>query len=295
MSGRRALGLVLLMMVLFGLVVGYVTVSGSWRQRERLVAPGLRAPRGVALMPDDSMVVAEAGTDRLAGRLTWIAEDSRGTLYDRLTGATAVVVAPDRRILVLMGSCDQPGCRSLQALDKSGRLTPLAELGAEPVGLAVGPDGAAYVSDAASGDVTKVSPSIVPGGQVRLTSFGPGALPRGLVVGPDGALYAALGGLGRLVRIAPDGTVSVIAEGLDAPVGVGFEPTGKMLVLERTRLIRIDPAKPTERTVVSANIAQPTSLLVAPDGRAYVTAGSGETGELLQIRRLGPQPPPSYI
>lgn len=295
MSGRRALGLVLLLMMLFGLVVGYVTVSQSWRQRERLVAAGLRAPHGVALMPDNSMVVAETGTDNLTGRLTWIAEDSRGTLYGGLTGVAAVAAAPDERILVLMGDCAQPGCRTLQALDRSGRLTPLAELGAAPDGLAVGPDGVAYVADAASGDVTKVSPSIVPAGQVRLTSFGPGALPRGLVVGRDGAVYAALGGLGRLVRIAPDGAVTVVAEGLDAPVGVGFEPTGTMLVLERTRLVRIDRAKPTERTVVSTNLSQPTSLLVAPDGRAYVTAGGGDGGELLQIRRLGPQPSPRMV
>jgi streptogramin lyase len=295
MSGRRALGLVLLLMLLFGLVAGYFTVSRTWRQSERLVAAGLRAPRGVALMPDDALVVAEAGTASAPGRLTWIAADSRGTLAGGMTGLVAVAAAPDERVLVLMGACDAPGCRSLEALDKSGRMTQLAELTGEPVGLAVGPDGTAYVSDAASGDVTRISPSIVPAGRVRLTSFGPGALPRGPAVGPDGALYCVLGGLGRLVRITPDGSVAVVADGLDAPVGVGFEPDGKMLVLERTRLIRIDPAKPTERTVVSANLSQPTSLLVAADGRAYVTAGTGDGGELLQIRRLGPQPAPRSI
>src|SRR5438067_13816519 len=66
-SGRRALGLVVLLMVLFGLVVGAVVVGRTWRQSERLVAAGLRSPRGVALMPDDGLVVAEAGVPDAAG------------------------------------------------------------------------------------------------------------------------------------------------------------------------------------------------------------------------------------
>jgi streptogramin lyase len=295
MSGRRALGLMVLMMTLFGLVVAWLTVGGEWRQKERLVAPGLRNPTGVALMREGGLVLAEAGLPDLpgSGRLTWVAADSRGTLQAGLSGVTAVAATPDERILVLVGACDGPLCRALHALDKSGRMTRLVELRGDPTGLAVGADGTAYVSDAATGELTAVSPGIVPGGVVTLAGLGREAMPRGLAVGPDGALYAALAGTGRVVRVAPDGGVTPTAEGLTEPVGVGFEPDGKMLVLERAggagRLIRVDPAKPADRTVVSADLPQPTSLLVAPDGRAYVTAGTGDGGELLQIRRLGPR------
>jgi DNA-binding beta-propeller fold protein YncE len=299
MSGRKALGLMLLLMMLFGLVVGWLTVSRQWRQNERLVAPGLRNPRGVALTADDGLVVAEAGLPDVAGsgRLTWVAADSRGTLHSEMSGVAAVAAAPDDRILVLVGACDGPLCRALHALDKSGRLSKLADLGGEdPAGLTVAADGTVYVSDARTGDLTILSPAIVPGGVARLAALGPDAAPRGLAVGRDGAVYVALSGAGRVARVGPDGAVATAADGLAEPVGVGFEPDGRMLVLERGngssngRLVRIDPAKPDESTVVSRDLPAPTSLLVAPDGRAYVTAGSGQAGGLLQIRRLGPQP-----
>jgi streptogramin lyase len=297
MSGRQALGLMVLLMALFGLLVAWITVGGEWRQRERLIAPGLRNPIGVALLRDGGLVVAEAGLPDApnSGRLTWVAADSRGTLQAGLSGVAAVAAGPDDRILVLMGGCDGPQCRALHAIDRSGSITRLADFRGEPAGLAVGADGTAYVSDAATGDLTALSASIAPGGVMTLAALGKEAAPRGLAAGPDGSVYAALTGASRVVRVGSDGAVASVAEGLAEPVGVGLEPDGKVLVLERAsgagRLVRLDPAKPTERSVVSADLPQPTSLLVAPNGRAYVTAGQGEHGELLQIRRLGPLAP----
>lgn len=292
-SGRRALGVMLLLMALFGLVVAWMTMNGEWRQRERLIAPGLRNPTGVAMLRDGGLVAAESGLPDApdSGRLTWVVADSRGTLYGGLSGVAAVAAAPNERILVLMGGCEGPLCRAVHALDRDGRLTKLADLPGDPAGLAVAADGTAYVSDAASGEITGVSP----GGASTLAVLGKDAAPRGLVVSADGSLYAALAGAGRVVRVGRDGASAPVAEGLTEPIGVGLEPDGKLLVLERTddggRLVRIDPARPDERTVVSASLPRPTSLLVAPDGRAYVTAGRGEHGELLQIRRLGPRQP----
>ncbi|HZR01370.1 MAG TPA: ScyD/ScyE family protein [Chloroflexota bacterium] len=318
MSGRRAILLVLLMMAVFGLVVAGLVVSRQWRQTERLVAAGLRSPRGVALMPDDGLVVAEAGLPDAAGprdrstrpigtaRLTWIAEDSRGTLYDGLpgeysgardqvSGLAALAPLPDTRILVLIGACGAPGCRALHALDRGGHLTRLADLeGGDPWGLAVAADGgAAFVSDEATGAIWRIGLDGGAATPTTLASLGPDASPRGLALGPDGALYAALFGAGRVVRIGMDGAVTPVADGFDQPIGLGWEPTGTLLVLEHAtgRLLRLDPRSPARRTTITQGLDAPTSLLVARDGRAWVTTPTA----LFQIRRLGPPPPRTYV
>jgi sugar lactone lactonase YvrE len=343
MSGRRALGLMVAILFVVGLAVAGVVASRGWRQNERLVAAGLRSPRGIALMPEDGLIVAEAGLPDVrgradparratnTGRLTWIAEDSRGTLRDglpgeyvgqtdELSGASAIVPAGGGRILMLFGACEASPCRALHALDRDGSLSRLvdfaaplagraANASANPWGLAVRPDGVAFVSDAAAGDLVRVEIAGASATAQPAAAFGSASDPRGVAIGPDGAVYVALFGPGRIERVGQDGAISTVASGLTRPIALGFEPEGTLLVLEFAsggdavggfparsgRLVRLDLARPDERQVISANLDYPTALLVAPDGRAYVANGgfhrSGPTGELLQIRRLGPRPP----
>ena len=291
MSGRRAIGLMMLILAgLFAAANAYA-FSQEWRQRERLVADGLRQPRGMVWMPDQAIVVAEAGLPGTpnSGRLTWAsASSARQTMVDALPsddqgGPVALALGP-AGLLVLTGPCGQPRCASLLGPDADGQLTVLAELkGRSPWGLALAPDGAAYVTDRGAGELLRIGQGAEPAVVAR---FGPASDPRGVAIGADGAVYVALFGAGTVARVGPDGTVATAVAGLTQPVGVGLDPDGRLLVLEQ------GPGRVTRAgEVVARELEAPSGLLVAPDGRTYVTAA----GQLLQVRRLGPVGPRRFV
>ena len=349
MSGRRAIGLMMLILAgLFGAANLYA-FSQEWRQRERLVADGLRQPRGMVWMPDQAIVVAEAGLPGTpnSGRLTWAsASSARQTMVDALPsddagGPVALALGP-AGLLVLTGPCAQPRCASLLGPDANGQLTVLAELkGRSPWGLALGTDGAAWVTDRASGELLRVPDIGVPdsgapppappgsskeeargedakataaGGDaagrtadagagsardagaaatrmpVVVARFGPSSDPRGIALGPDGAVYVALFGVGTVARVGPDGAVATAVAGLTQPVGVGVDSGGRLLVLEAAgQVVRV--GSDGQRELFARDLDAPSALLVAPDGRTYVTAA----GQLLQVRRLGPVGPRRFV
>jgi hypothetical protein len=115
--------------VFMGAAFGFA-FSQRWRQSERLVAPGLRHPRGVAVVRSDLLAVAEAGPP---GRLTWIStsESARGTVVEGLpseelgggqAGPVAVALGPDLRLYALTGGCAEALCASL--LSRAGSRAP---------------------------------------------------------------------------------------------------------------------------------------------------------------------------
>jgi sugar lactone lactonase YvrE len=302
------------MLLALALLVGAANVyvfSQQWRQRERLVADGLRRPHGVVWMPDDALVVAEAGeVGRYdSGRLTHAsAESGRQTIIDDLPsdpsgGPAGIARAANGSLLLVTGPCAGRRCAALLGPDAAGDLVVLADLRARPGagararpwGLALGPspEGAAYVTDVGTDELLRVDTRRAPAEVAALAAFGPGAGPHGLAIGPDGGVYVALLGAGALVRVAPDGAVRTVAEGLAAPIAVGFDAEGRLLALEHAagRLGRLEPAGGPP-TVLASDLDGPTGMAVAPDGRVYVTvrglAADGRAGQLLQIRRLGP-------
>jgi DNA-binding beta-propeller fold protein YncE len=91
------------------------------------------------------------------------------------------------------------------------------------------------------------------------------------------------------------------------PIAVAFDEEARLLVLELAdrydvangyrahsgRVLRVDPRQPTDRQTLTSGLDYPTALAVAPDGRLYVSSGGafrGANGQVLQIRRVGPQP-----
>ncbi len=63
----------------------------------------------------------------------------------------------------------------------------------------------------------------------QLAEFVDGARPNDLVVAPAGNVYVTLTKEGEIRRIAPDGTVAVVADGLDTPNGITLSPDGTRL------------------------------------------------------------------
>jgi DNA-binding beta-propeller fold protein YncE len=287
MSGRRAIGLMMLILAGLFAAANVYAFSQEWRQRDRLIADGLRQPRGMVWMPDQAIVVAEAGLPGTpnSGRLTWAsASSARQTMLDSLPsddggGPVALELGP-AGLLVLTGPCGQPRCSSLLGPDANGELAVLAAMpGRSPWGLALSADGVAYVTDRAAGELLRIGQGAEPAVAAR---FGPGSDPRGIALGPDGAVYVALLGAGSVARVDAGGGVSTAVGGLAQPIAVGLDPEGRLLVLEQGagRVTRAGE-------VVARDLEVPSGLLVAPDGRTYVTTA----GQLLQIRRLGPVGP----
>src|SRR3989442_4903177 len=120
-DGRWAVVLLATIVVVFVAAAVGFAFSQPWRQSERLVAPGLRHPRGIAIVRPDLLAIAEAGPP---GRLSWVStsESSRGTMIEGLpseelgggpAGPVAVAVSADLRLYALTGGCASPPCAAL--------------------------------------------------------------------------------------------------------------------------------------------------------------------------------------
>ncbi len=115
-----------------------------------------------------------------------------------------------------------------------------------------------------------------------------------LVVAPDGRGYVDLylasetalaGGIGL---VEPDGTVRVVATGLDVPNGLGFLPGGTLVVSEtngsRILAFRVDPDGSLSAPDIFADLGpqrHPDGLCVDVEGGVWV--GCYDTGEFLRV------------
>jgi sugar lactone lactonase YvrE len=108
------------------------------------------------------------------------------------------------------------------------------------------------------------------------------ASPEDAVMLNNGDLIVAEYAKGRLTRIRPDGTRSVLADGLAGPVGVAPDGEGGLYVSEATGgdIVRVDAVSGQKTTVVKG-LRQPEGLDVGPDGLLYGVEGAG--GRVLRV------------
>jgi len=197
------------------------------------------SPNGVYRVNGDGSVTM------LANLSSWLGDvpskefaadyNSDGSLFDMEAGAGALWVS------------EAVGGRLLKVMP-DGAITLIADLSVGhtvPTGVALAPDGGAYVGFETAAPWTDGSSRVVhvaEDGMVSEVWTGLTAV-TDIALGPDGALYAAEmatgnttdgsnihPGTGRVVRQdGPDGLV-VIADGLDFPSYLGFAPDGSLLV-----------------------------------------------------------------
>jgi hypothetical protein len=175
-----------------------------------------------------------------------------------------------------------------------------------------------FVADAGGNFIAEVGPT----GNVKLlavipdhltdTGFAEEPVPTTIVRGPDGALYigelaAAFTpvGFARVWRLAPDGTLSLFAEGLTSIVSLTFDHQGRLIVLEMARsgfyqnplpdgdrtgrLVRVEHDG-THTTLLTDPLENPGGVEAARPGVFYVTNKSahlGGEGELLKVTVTG--------
>jgi hypothetical protein len=151
-----------------------------------LIAERLDMPSGLAVAPDDSVIIAN-------------------------TGAHTIVRVDDGGVTTIAGKPDESGNRDGRA--EAARFN-------APVGVAVAADGTIYVADTYNDRICVIGKdgavrTLAGGGAPGfLDGVGQGALfdtPSGLAVAADGSLLVADTGNQRIRRVTPDGTVTTLA------------------------------------------------------------------------------------
>ena len=135
----------------------------------------------------------------------------------------------------------EQGVGKIASLDPStGQVTefPIPTADSQPVGLALGPDGAYYFTERGTDKVGRMTPD----GTFREWPLDAGAFPNRIVAGPDGAIWFTELKAGKLGRISMDGALTEYP--IDGgPVGIIVGTDGQLYVVlyGSHQVARVDP------------------------------------------------------
>ena len=108
--------------------------------------------------------------------------------------------------------------------------------------------------------------------------------------------FPAPHGASGIYKVTPGGQISTVATGFNMVLGIAFDKSGALYVLESTTnnpfptpntgdIIRIDPSG--ARQVITSGLNLPTGMTFGPDGKLYVSnvgyGGNPGDGQILQI------------
>ncbi len=246
----------------------------------RATKAALVAPSDVAVGPDGTLYIADAGNARIRlvgtnGRISTVAgagdpdglgDDGPATAatFDGLRG---IALAADGTLYAA-----DSGHHRVRRITPDGRIATAAVLN-NPVDVAVGPTGALFIADAGDHLVRAVSPQGAietvagNGGSGESGNGGPATAaaigqPQGIAVAKDGSLYIADRIHHRVRRVSAEGVITAFAgSGADGARGDGGAP-------------------------LQARLSFPQDVAVGPDGAVYI-ADAGNA----RVRRAAPSLP----
>jgi hypothetical protein len=136
---------------------------------------------------------------------------------------------------------------------------------------------------AARGDAGRASIGVAAPYEVLAHGF---EQPSGLAVQPDGTVLVTDRRAGTLTRITAAGVRQVILSNLHEPLGIAAG-LGGVFVLERTRVLRLDPNGVL--SVASEPLKRARAIASGPDGRVWVAARRehGPEDEILRLDESG--------
>lgn len=105
--------------------------------------------------------------------------------------------------------------------------------------------------------------------------------PTGIAVAPDGSVYVSNWGSGTVERISPDGTRSVVVDGIQSPAGVAFDAQGDLYIAAYSSDNVLRVSKEGKQIRVADGLATPTGIAFSADGRLLVT--NRASGEIIAI------------
>jgi sugar lactone lactonase YvrE len=153
-----------------------------------------------------------------------------------------------------------------------------------PLGLALGGEGAAYVTAPFVGGVFRVD--LHTRSVTRVASDL--EWPTSVLALPGGALVVVETGAGRIVRIEPGGARRVLASGLTTPVGLAQRGIS-YLTAEPSSGHVLSIREGIAPTLVASNLDEPTGIAVDAAGRVYVAESA--SGRIVRIESDGARVP----
>lgn len=307
---RRVLMIAVAGVLLLGLLGGG---AGAAAPAGTVVASGLANPRGLVVLPDGTLYVAEAGTsgDEAFTPPAPYPPSTRGTSgrVTRIAPGGAKTTVVGNLPSLSLGGNDNPFVLGAQGLVSAGGALWLAT-GAMPNGHPPAPNaGVVLRIDAQTGATSQVADLAAFERANNPDGYELTANPYGLARGADGALYVADAGANTLLRVDPrGGQVGLVtafggvpgpgpnpqrggkSERDPVPGGLALGPDGALYVALLTgfpvvpgssTVLRVSPAGTVSEVV--AGLTAATGVAFGPDGRLYVT----EYGQFDQVATGG--------
>ncbi|HEV7721122.1 MAG TPA: DUF4214 domain-containing protein, partial [Iamia sp.] len=159
----------------------------------------------------------------------------------------------------------------------------VGEIGS-PFGVAVGADGATYVTDASAGTVLKVPAG---GGAASTLGFTGLSFPTGVAVDAAGTVYVADSGNARVVKLPSASEQSTVPfTGLETPYGVAVDGDGTVYVadLDANEVVK-RTAGGTQTTLGFTGLSSPDGVAVDDDGDVFVADANND--RVLELEATG--------
>jgi sugar lactone lactonase YvrE len=103
-----------------------------------------------------------------------------------------------------------------------------------------------------------------------------------------GHLYVTDTDAGTVTCVAPDRSRTVVARGLDQPLGIALDAGGRLLIAEEGagRVVRVEPGG--GRIAVATGLRRPRWLAVSEGGIVFISARRGGSGNAMAVLALHP-------